>query len=95
MPVYRITEFKTPDIGKVIDFCENLPKDAAAGAETIDVVSVGEGKGVIVARYTNQAVMDAATESSYQAFGKMIVAGIVNAGSIIGLSGDVVFSFKA
>lgn len=94
MSVYRITEFKTSDMGKVVDFCQTLRKDvAAAGAESIDVVSVGDGKGFVVAKYTTQALMDAATEINKQAFGKMIVAGLVNAGSIGGQSGEVVFSF--
>ncbi len=94
MSVYRITEFKTSDMGKVVDFCETLGEDvAAAGAESIDVVSVGDSKGLVVAKYTTQALMEAATDINKQAFGKMIVAGLVNAGSVGGLSGEVVFSF--
>ena len=94
MSVYRITEFKTSDMGKVVEFWETLRKDVtAAGAESIDVVSVGEGKGYVVAKYTSQALMEAATEINQQAFGKMIVSGLVNAGSIGGRSGEVVFSF--
>lgn len=94
MSVYRITEFKTSDMGKVVNFCETLRQsDAAAGAESIDVVSVGDGKGFVVAKYTTQALMEAATAINKQAFGKMIVAGVVNTGSIGGQSGEVVFSF--
>lgn len=94
MSVYRITEFTTGDMGKVVDFCETLREvDAAAGAESIDVVSVGNGKGFVVAKYTTQALMEAATDINKQAFGKMIVAGVVNTGSIGGQSGEVVFSF--
>jgi len=93
MSVYRITEFKTSDMAKVVDFCETLREDlAAAGTESIDVVSVGDGKGFVFAKYTTQALMEAATDFNNQAFGKMIVAGLVNAGSIGGQSGEVVFS---
>lgn len=39
MSVYRITEFKTSDMGKVVDFCKTLREDAlAADAEPLDVV---------------------------------------------------------
>jgi len=94
MSVYRITEFRTSDMGKVVDFCETLREAvAAASAGAIDVVSVGDGKGFVVAKYTTQALMEAATDINKQAFGKMIVAGVVNTGSISGQSGEVVFSF--
>jgi tRNA U54 and U55 pseudouridine synthase Pus10 len=94
MSVYRITEFKTLDIDKVVNFCETLRNDfAAAGAESMDVVLVGDGKGYVVAKYATQALMEAAANMNKQAFGKMIVAGLVNAGSIGERSGEVVFSF--
>jgi hypothetical protein len=81
-------------MGKVVDFCETLREAvAAASAGSIDVVSVGDGKGFVVAKYTTQALMEAATDINKQAFGKMIVAGVVNTGSISGQSGEVVFSF--
>lgn len=93
MSVYRITEFKTSDMGKVVSFCETLREDvAAAGAESFEVVSVGDGKGYVVAKFASQALMEAASHVNKQAFGKMIVAGLVNAGSIGGRSGEVVFS---
>ncbi len=94
MSVYRITEFATSDMGKVIDFWEALREAVeAAGAESVDVVSVGEGKGMVVAKYPTQAMMDAAIDINKEAFGKMIVAGVVKTGSIGGKSGDVVLSF--
>ena len=81
-------------MGKVIDFCETLREDVvAAGAESIDVISVGEGKGYVVAKYPTQTHMEAATNVNKQAFGKMIVAGLIKAGSISGQSGEVIFSF--
>ena len=90
MPVYRVTEFKTSDMTKVVEFCESLRDDV--GAERIDVVAVGDGKGLVVARYKTQELMDAATQISKQAFGKMIVAGVVKAGSVNARSGDVASS---
>mgnify|MGYP005654632431 FL=1 len=94
MPVYRITEFTSSDIGKLAEFAESL-RDAvaAAGADSIDVVSAGDGKGLVVAKYAPQAAMDAATDINKQAFGKMIAAGLVNGDSISGKFGEVVFSF--
>ena len=94
MSVYRVTEFTSSDIGKVAEFAETLREGvAAAGAESIDVVSVGSDKGLVVAKYANRALMEAATDINKQAFGKMIAAGLVNADSISMQSGDVIFSF--
>jgi hypothetical protein len=94
MSVYRLTEFTSSDMSKLIEFTESL-RDAvaAAGAEYIDVISVGDGKGVVIAKYATQEVMEAATDINKAAFGKMIAAGLVNADSISGQSGEVTFSF--
>ena len=94
MSVFRLTEFTSPDIGKMVEFSETLREDVAAtGAEFVDVVSVGDGKGVVIAKYATQAKMDAATEINKAAFSKMIAAGLVNADSIRRQSGEVAFSF--
>jgi hypothetical protein len=81
-------------MGKTVEFAETL-RDAvaAAGAESIDIVSVGDGKGLVVAKYATQALMEAATDINKQSFGKMIAAGIVNGDSVSSQSGEVVFSF--
>lgn len=94
MSVYRITRFTTSDMGKVVGMCETLREAvAAAGAESIDVVSVGGGEGFVVAKYATQAAMEAGTEVNKQAFGTMIEAGVLDAASISRQSGEVVFSF--
>ena len=94
MPVYRLTEFTSPDMSKTVEFCETLRDEvAAAGAESIDVISVGGGKGVVIAKYATKELMEAATPINKSAFGKMIGADLVNADSIGGQSGEVVFSF--
>jgi len=94
MSVFKLTEFTTQDMSKLVEFAENLREDvAAAGAEFIDVISVGDGKCIVIAKFANQAQMEASTEINNAAFGKMIAAGLVNADSIIRRSGEVVFSF--
>jgi len=94
MSVFRLTEFTSPDMSKMIEFAETIREEVeAAGAEFIDVISVGDGKGIVIAKYATQAKMEAATEINKAAFGKMIAAGIVNADSISGQSGEVTFSF--
>jgi len=94
MSVYRLTEFTSPDMNKLVEFSETL-RDAvaAAGAEFIDVISVGGDKCVVIAKYATQELMEAATDINKAAFGKMIAAGHVNADSISGQSGEVNFSF--
>jgi len=94
MSVYRITNFTSSDMSKASQYGETL-RDiiSGAGAEFIDIVSLGDGKGVVVAKYANQAAMEAAGELSKQAFGKMIEAGVVNGDSIAMESGEVVLAF--
>mgnify|MGYP001818221099 CR=1 FL=1 len=94
MSLYRITEFTAPDMGKAIEFAETLRGDvAAAGAASIDIVSVGDGKALVIAKYATQAEMEAATAINKQVFGKMIEAGVVNGDGIGMQSGEVIFSF--
>lgn len=94
MSVYRLTEFVSPDMDKLVEFAETL-RDAvsAAGAESIDVVSFGDGKGLVIAKYASADTMEASTSINRESFGKMIAAGHVSEGSVSGQSGDVVFSF--
>ena len=71
MAVYRITRFAASDMDKVGDFTENM-RDVleGVGADFIDLVSYGNGKGVVIARYPDQATMDAASDTAGKVFGK-------------------------
>ena len=94
MSVYRITEFTSSDMDKAGEFGETLRDDiAGAGADFIDVVSLGDGKGLVIAKYASQATMETASEVAKQAFGKMIEAGVVNGDSIGAQTGEVVLSY--
>jgi hypothetical protein len=64
-----------------------------AGADFIDIVSYGNGKGVVIARYPDQATMDAATDIARNAFGEMISAGAIDGDSVHPHSGEVIASF--
>jgi hypothetical protein len=94
MSVYRITEFTSSDMDKAGEYGETL-RDvlAGAGAYFIDIVSLGDGKGMVIAKYATQAAMEASSELAKQAFGKMIEAGVVNGDSIGAQSGEVILSF--
>ena len=94
MSVYRITRFAAPDMNKAAEIAENM-RDVleGIGADFIDMVSYGNGKGVILAKYPDQATMDAASEAAKQAFSKMIEAGAVEDGSIHPHAGEVIKSF--
>ena len=63
------------------------------GADFIDLVSYGNGKGVVIARYPDQAALEAATEIAKNAFGKMIKAGVIDSDSVHAHSGEVFKSF--
>jgi hypothetical protein len=64
-----------------------------AGADFIDIVSYGNGKGVVLAKYPDQAAMDAASETAKQAFAKMVEAGAVDGDAIHPHTGEVIKSF--
>jgi hypothetical protein len=94
MAVYRITRFAASEMDKVGEITENM-RDVLSGigAEFIDLVSYGNGKGVVIAKYPDQATMDAAAETAKKAFADMIEAGVVDADSVHPHTGEVFNSF--
>ena len=94
MAMYRITKFTSSDMDKAQEISESM-RDIleSVGADFIDIVSCGNGEGLVVAKYPSQAVMDAATETAKQAFGKMVEAGAINGASIQATTGAVLMSF--
>ena len=94
MAVYRITRFAASEMDKVGEITENM-RDVLSGigAEFIDLVSYGNGKGVVIAKYPDQATMDAAAETAKKAFADMIEAGVVDGDSVHPHTGDVLNSF--
>ena len=94
MAVYRITRFAASDMGKAGEISETMRDQLESiGADFIDLVSCGNGKGVVIARYPDQKKLDAATEIAKRAFGKMIEAGIVEGDSVHAHTGEVFKSF--
>jgi hypothetical protein len=94
MSVYRITRFAAPDMDKAGDIAESMRSVLeGVGADFIDIVSYGNGKGVVLAKYPDQATMDAASETAKQVFGKMIEAGAVDGDGIHPHMGEVIKSF--
>ena len=94
MSVYRITRFASSDMDKASQIAEGLRSELeGAGADFIDLVSYGNGKGVVIARYPDQATMDAASDMAKMAFGKMVEAGAVDGDAIHPHTGEVFNSF--
>ncbi|PPR12399.1 MAG: hypothetical protein CFH42_02258 [Alphaproteobacteria bacterium MarineAlpha12_Bin1] len=94
MAMYRITKFTSSDMDKAQEISESMREVLeGVGADFIDIVSYGDGGGAVVAKYPNQEVMEAATETAKQAFGKMIEAGAIDGASIQVQSGEVLMSF--
>ena len=94
MAMYRITRFAAPDMEKAGEIAESMRSTIEnAGADFIDLVSYGNGKGVVIAKYPNQEVMDSATELAKQVFAKMIEAGAVDGDSVHPHTGEVFKSF--
>jgi hypothetical protein len=94
MAVYRITRFAAPDMSKAGEIAESM-RDAleGVGADFIDLVSYGNGKGVVIAKYPDQATMDAASDTARKAFADMIAVGAVDADSVHPHTGEVFNSF--
>ena len=93
MSVYRITRFAAPNMGKLVEHVESLRSTLqTANADFIDVVDYGNGKGVVIAKYANEAAMEAASEIAQNAFGQMVEAGLIEADSIHPHMGNVAFS---
>jgi len=94
MAVYRITRFVSSDMDKAGQIAEGLRSELeGAGADFIDLVSYGNGKGVVIARYPDQATMDAASDMAKMVFGKMVEAGAVDGDAIHPHTGEVFNSF--
>ena len=94
MSVYRITRFAASDMDKVRELTEKM-RDVleGIGAVFIDLVSYGNGKGVVIAKYPDQATMEAASEAAKKAFAEMIEAGAVDGDSVHPHAGEVINSF--
>jgi hypothetical protein len=96
LAVYRITRFAAADMGKVGEFTEAMRKTLEGiGADFIDLVSYGNGKGVVIAKYPDQAAFDAASGTASKVFADMIEAGIVEKDSVHPHAGEVFNSFHA
>ena len=94
MAVYTITRFAASDMDKATDIAESLRGDLEdLGADSIDIVSYLNGKGVVLARYPDQQTMDAAADTIKMVFQRMIDAGVVDADAIHPHAGEVVNSF--
>ena len=94
MSVYRLTRFAAPDMDKAGEIAERMRSEIEGiGADFIDLVSYGNGKGVVIAKYPDEATMDAALELAKQAFGKMIEEGVVDGGLVHPHTGTVFKSF--
>ena len=94
MAVYRITRFAASDMDKVKETSENMRAVLEGiGADFIDLISYGNGKGVVIAKYPDQAAMDAASDAASKAFADMIEAGVIDGDSVHPHTGEVFNSF--
>jgi hypothetical protein len=94
MAVYTITRFAASDMDQAGQIAESLRSELeGVGADSIDMVSYGNGKGVVLARYPDQATMDAAADTIKMVLGKMIDAGVVDGDAIHPHAGVVINSF--
>ena len=94
MSVYRITRFASADMSKTREMSESMRSELEnLGAEFIDVVDYGNGKGVVLAKYPDQATMDAASDTANATFGKLVEAGVIDGDSIHPHMGEVIQSF--
>jgi len=93
MAIYRITRFKSLDMDKAIASV-NASRDelASVGADFIDITADSEGNGVVIAKYPDEATMEAATATAKKVIGQTIADGLMEGDSIDIWTGDVVNS---
>ena len=93
MAVYTITRFASSDMDKASAIADSLRGELeGAGADFIDFVSYGNGKGVVLAKYPDQATSDAASATAEMMFAKMVEAGVVDGDAIHPHAGEVIQS---
>ena len=94
MAVYRITRFAASDMDKVREATNSMRDEIEGiGANFIDLISYGNGKGVVIAKYPDQATMDAASDTAKKVFANLIEDGFVDGDSVHPHTGDVFNSF--
>ena len=83
MAVYRITRFAASDMDKLKEATEKMRSVLEGiGAEFIDLISYGNGKGVVIAKYKDQEAMDAASDIAGKTFADMMSSGVIDADSV-------------
>lgn len=94
MAVYTITRFASPDMDKAGQVAESLRSELeGVGADFIDLVSYGNGKGVVLARYPDEATKTAAGPMIQAVFDKLVEAGAMDGDAIHPHAGEVFNSF--
>jgi len=66
-----------------------LPKESVFRPPIV----MDDGHGLVIARYSSEAAMKAATRYNKEAFGELVMADAVDGSSISSRSGEKVFSF--
>ena len=90
MAVYRVTKFTSNDMSGAAEASEGIRSlIESANSEFIDIVDMGDGNGLVIAKYADEA----ATDTARSAFGQMVQDGHINGDSIEPASGTVVNSF--
>lgn len=94
MAVYTITRFASSDMDQAADIAESMREDIESlGAHSIDIVSYGNGKGVVLARYPDHETKEAAADTIKLVFDNMIDAGVVDGDAIHPHAGEVINAF--
>jgi hypothetical protein len=94
MTVYRITRLKALDTDRIKKIAEGMRETISSmGADFIDVAEDDDSTIVIIARYSDQSKMEAATATAQAAVGQMITQGAADGSSITQWSGEVAMSF--
>tara|TARA_Y100001934_G_C12323505_1_gene761313 strand:+ start:445 stop:690 length:246 start_codon:yes stop_codon:yes gene_type:complete len=65
---------------------------SAVGADFIDISADADGNGVVIAKYPDEATMEAATATAQKVFGQMVAEDAMDGDSISIWTGDVINS---
>ena len=94
MTVYRITEFTASNIEEASKMTEEM-RDMleSVGAIFIDVISLGNENGIVIAKYPDKETMNEASEIAKKAFSNLIEAGVIDPTSLSAKTGALINSF--
>lgn len=94
MAWYRISKTKILDADKMTAIADDIHESVSAlNADSIEIATGEDGTATVIARYSDKASMEAATETATNAFQRMFEEGAADPSSLEQWTGEVTYTF--